>query len=119
PNNRYVYVVAHLPAATDEDAIALARRDRTYMPQSYREVPASSSAAEPKPGRSIDEIVPYDQRKYFDMYQVIDRLIDAGSWFEIKRLFAQEIIVGFARLAGRAVGIVANQPKVKGGVLMV
>jgi acetyl-CoA carboxylase carboxyltransferase component len=106
-------------ATSDEDAIALARRYLTYMPQSYRDVPAASAAAEPKPGRSIDEIVPYDQRKYFDMYEVINRLIDADSWFEIKRLFAQEIIVGFARLAGRPVGIVANQPKVKGGVLMV
>ncbi len=106
-------------AASDEDAIALARRYLTYMPQSYRDVPAMAPAAEPKPGRSVDEIVPYDQRKYFDMYEVIDRLIDAGSWFEIKRLFAQEIIVGFARLGGRAVGVVANQPKVKGGVLMV
>jgi acetyl-CoA carboxylase carboxyltransferase component len=106
-------------AASDEDAIALARRYLTYMPQSYRDVPAMAPAAEPKPGRSVDEIVPYDQRKYFDMYEVIDRLIDAGSWFEIKRLFAQEVIVGFARLGGRAVGIVANQPKVKGGVLMV
>jgi acetyl-CoA carboxylase carboxyltransferase component len=76
-------------------------------------------AVEPKPGRPIEEIVPYDQRKYFDMYEVIDRIIDAGSWFEIKKLFAREIIVGFARLGGRAVGIVANQPKVKGGVLMV
>jgi acetyl-CoA carboxylase carboxyltransferase component len=106
-------------AASDEDAIALARRYLTYMPQSYRDVPAMAPAAEPKPGRSVDEIVPYDQRKYFDMYEVIDRLIDVGSWFEIKRLFAQEVIVGFARLGGRAVGIVANQPKVKGGVLMV
>jgi len=106
-------------AASDEDAIALARRYLTYMPQSYRGLPGAAAAAEPKPGRSIDEIVPYDQRKYFDMYEVIDRLIDADSWFEIKRLFAQEIIVGFARLGGRVVGIVANQPKVKGGVLMV
>ena len=106
-------------AASDEDAIALARRYLTYMPQSFRELPAMASAAEPKPGRSVDEIVPYDQRKYFDMYEVIDRVIDAGSWFEIKKLFAQEVIVGFARLGGRAVGIVANQPKVKGGVLMV
>src|SRR5256712_8920579 len=89
------------------------------MPQSYGGLPAPRGAAEPKAGRPIDEIVPYDQRKYFDMYEVIDRLIDAGSWFEIKRLFAQEVIVGFARLAGRPVGIVANQPKVKGGVLMV
>jgi acetyl-CoA carboxylase carboxyltransferase component len=106
-------------ATSDEDAIALARRYLTYMPQSYRDLPAPTTAAEPKPGRSIDEIVPYDQRKYFDMYEVIHRLIDADSWFEIKRLFAQEIIVGFARLAGRPVGVVANQPKVKGGVLMV
>ncbi len=63
--------------------------------------------------------MPYDQRKWFDMYEVIDRVIDAGSFFEIKRLFAGEIIVGLARIGGRAVGIVANQPKVKGGVLMV
>src|SRR5439155_1176056 len=48
-------------AASDEDAIALARRYLTYMPQSYRDLPAVSAAAEPKPGRSIDEIVPYDQ----------------------------------------------------------
>jgi acetyl-CoA carboxylase carboxyltransferase component len=106
-------------ASSDEDAIALARRYLTYMPQSFGELPAAAAPAEPKPGRSIDEIVPYDQRKYFDMYEVINRLIDADSWFEIKRLFAQEIIVGLARLGGRVVGIVANQPKVKGGVLMV
>ena len=53
------------------------------------------------------------------MYEVIDRVVDAGSFFEIKRLFAQEIITGFARIGGRVAGIVANQPKVKGGVLMV
>ncbi len=53
------------------------------------------------------------------MYEVIDRIVDAGSFFEIKRLFAQEIITGFARIGGRVAGIVANQPKVKGGVLMV
>ena len=106
-------------AASDEDAIELARRYLAYMPQSYQERPAEHDAVEPKPGRSIEEIVPYDQRKYFDMYEVIDRVIDAGSWFEVKRLFAAEIIVGLARIAGRTVGIVANQPKVKGGVLFV
>ena len=106
-------------AASDEEAIEMARRYLTYMPQSYAELPPAREPAAAKPGRSIDEIVPYDQRKYFDMYEVIDRVIDAGSWFEIKRLFAGEVIVGFARLAGRPIGIVANQPKVKGGVLMV
>jgi acetyl-CoA carboxylase carboxyltransferase component len=53
------------------------------------------------------------------MYELIGRLVDAGSWLEIKRLFAPEIITGLARLGGRAVGIVANQPRVKGGVLFV
>src|SRR5205823_6422912 len=106
-------------ATSDEEAIELAKRYLSYMPGSYREPPARAAAAEPKPGRSIDEIVPYDQRKWFDMYEVIDRVIDAGSWFEVKKLFAAEVIVGLARIDGRAVGIVANQPKVKGGVLMV
>jgi acetyl-CoA carboxylase carboxyltransferase component len=106
-------------AASDEEAIEIAKRYLAYMPGSFRAVPAARDAAEPKPGRSIDEIVPYDQRKYFDMYEVIDQIIDAGSWFDVKKLFAQEIIVGLARIGGRVVGVVANQPKVKGGVLMV
>jgi len=108
-----------LLAASDEDAIELAKRYLALRPQSFQERPASGEAKEPKPGRSIDEIVPYDQRKFFDMYEVIDRVVDAGTWFEIKRLFAPEIIVGLARLGGQVVGIVANQPKVKGGVLFV
>ncbi len=106
-------------AGSDEEAIELAKRYLAFMPQSYRERPGAVEARPAAPGRSIDEIVPYDQRKWFDMYEVIGHVVDAGSFFEIKRLFAQEIITGFARLGGRAVGIVANQPKVKGGVLMV
>jgi acetyl-CoA carboxylase carboxyltransferase component len=104
---------------SDEEAIEACRRYLAYMPASYRERPAAAEAMPSRPGRPIDQIVPYDQRKWFDMYEVIDRVIDAGSFFEIKRLFAGEVIVGLARLGGRAVGIVANQPKVKGGVLMV
>src|SRR5258707_12568645 len=106
-------------AASDEEAIELCRLYLSYLPGSFRERPAPVEAISPKPGRSVEEIVPYDQRKWFDVYEVIDRVIDAGSFFEIKRLFAPEIVVGFARLGGRAVGLVANQPKVKGGVLMV
>jgi acetyl-CoA carboxylase carboxyltransferase component len=106
-------------AASDEEAIEVARRYLAYMPASFAERPAAREPAEPKAGRAIDDIVPYDQRKYFDMYELIDRLVDDGSWFEIKKLFAAEVIVGLARLAGNVVGIVANQPKVKGGVLMV
>ncbi|HUG36310.1 MAG TPA: acyl-CoA carboxylase subunit beta [Candidatus Limnocylindrales bacterium] len=106
-------------AASDEEAIELCKRYLSFMPGSYRGRPAARDATPSRPGRPIDEIVPYDQRKWFDMHEVIGRIIDDGSFFEIKRLFAGEIIVGFARLGGRAVGIVANQPKVKGGVLMV
>jgi acetyl-CoA carboxylase carboxyltransferase component len=106
-------------AASDEEAIELARRYLAFMPASWQERPAPVAGRAAKPGRAIEEIVPYDQRKWFDMYEVIDRVVDEGSFFEIKRLFAGEVIVGFARLGGRAVGLVANQPKVKGGVLMV
>src|SRR5204863_294196 len=66
-------------AASDEEAIELAKRYLALMPASYRETPAMKPAAEPKAGRSIDEIVPYDQRKWFDMYEVIDRLVHAGA----------------------------------------
>src|SRR3970282_651558 len=69
--------------------------------------------------RPIEEIVPVGQGIPFDMYELVDGLIDAGSWFEIKKLFAPELITGLARMGGRPVGIVANQPKVKGGVLFV
>jgi len=106
-------------AASDEEAIELAKRYLAFMPASYKERPATRESREAERGRPIEDIVPYDQRKWFDMYELIGRVVDAGSFFEIKRLFAQEIITGFARLGGRAVGIVANQPKVKGGVLMV
>ena len=106
-------------AESDEDAIALARRYLEFMPASFRARPPRTEATAPRPGRPIEEIVPFDQRKWFDMYELIDRVVDAGSFFEVKRLFAPEIIVGFARLEGRAIGLVANQPKVKGGVLMV
>jgi acetyl-CoA carboxylase carboxyltransferase component len=106
-------------AGSDEEAIALARRYLAFMPDSFRVRPSRAAAAPARAGRAIADIVPFDQRKWFDMYEVIDRLVDEGSFFEVKRLFAPEIIVGLARLDGRAIGLVANQPKVKGGVLMV
>src|SRR6266545_2029298 len=66
---------------------------------------------------TIEEIVPAEQNRAFDMCQVIDRLVDEGSFFEVKRLFAPELITGLARLDGRVIGVLANQPKAKGGVL--
>lgn len=91
----------------------------TYFPQNYREKPAVVEAAPPASGRDIDEIVPLNENLPFDMYEVIFRLIDEGSWFEIKKLFAPELITGLARIGGRPVGILANQSLEKGGVLFV
>ena len=70
-------------------------------------------------GKTIPELVPANQNQPFDMQLLIEQLVDAGSFFPMKKLFAQEMITGFGRIGGRAVGILANQPKVKGGVLFV
>ena len=69
-----------------------------------------------KVGRTLEEIIPENQNAPFDMYEAIDALIDEGSFFDVKKLFAKEIITGLARIDGQPVGIIANQPKVKGGV---
>jgi acetyl-CoA carboxylase carboxyltransferase component len=106
--------------AKDEDACLKAARDYfACMPQNAGQgVP--SVEARPHGGKKrIDEVLPDKENQAFDMFEVIAALCDEGSFFEVKKLFARELITGFARLGGRAVGIVANQPKWKGGVLFV
>ncbi|MGO8969913.1 MAG: acyl-CoA carboxylase subunit beta [Myxococcaceae bacterium] len=105
---------------TEDEAIAAARAYLSYLPDSFSGEPPMVEARDPdRSGRSFDDIIPADQNKPFDMFALVRELIDAGSFFEVKKLFAQELITGFARIAGRPVGIVANQPKYKGGVLFV
>ncbi|HLL55676.1 MAG TPA: acyl-CoA carboxylase subunit beta [Myxococcaceae bacterium] len=105
---------------TEQEAIAAAKSYLSYLPSNFSQVPPRAEAKAPKKsGKKIEEIIPADQNKPFDMYALINELIDEGSWFEIKKLFAQELVTGFGRIAGRPVGIVANQPKYKGGVLFV
>lgn len=104
---------------SEEEAIAQAKRYLSYLPQRCGEQPPRAEAAAPVAGRPIAEIIPSNQNAPFQMYELIDQLIDAGSFFEIKKRFAPEIITGFGRIDGRVVGIVANQPRVKGGVLFV
>jgi len=107
-------------AANEEEAIQAARRYLSYLPDDYTKELPVEAARPPKPdARDINEIVPENQNTPFNMYDLIDALVDEGSFFEIKKLFAQELITGFARLEGKPVGIVANQPRVKGGVLFV
>lgn len=104
---------------TEEEAIAAARRYLAYFPDNCDGKPPASRPKEPASARPLADIVPANQNQPFDMQHFIDSLVDADSWFPIKELFAAEVITGLARLDGRVVGIVANQPKVKGGVLFV
>lgn len=106
-------------AQNEEEAIALARKYLSYFPSNYKHKAPVIEIKQPLAGRTLEEIVPKDQNTPFDMYEFINGLIDEGSFFEMKKLFAQELITGFARIGGRAVGILANQPRVKGGVLFV
>jgi acetyl-CoA carboxylase carboxyltransferase component len=105
---------------TEDEAIAFCKRYLAVMPQSFEGPSPLAEARAPKGGGPrIEDIVPADENKFFDMLAVIREIIDEDSWLEIKALYAREILTGFARIEGRAVGIVANQPKWLGGVLFV
>jgi methylmalonyl-CoA decarboxylase subunit alpha len=109
----------HFLVESDEEAIDLAVRYLSYMPGSWREESPVAPPAEPASASSIAEIVPADENQPFDMQEVLDALLDADSFLEVHRRWAKELIVGYGRLDGRVVGVVANQPRQKGGVLFV
>jgi acetyl-CoA carboxylase carboxyltransferase component len=104
--------------AGDREAIDFAKAYFRYMPQRSGERPAACegkpAAGGPKP---IAELIPDEPNRGYDMRKVIDAIVDEGSWLEIKKLFAKELLTGFARLDGHPVGVLANQPMQKGGVL--
>ena len=106
----------HFLVGSDEEGIDLTKRYLSYFPSSWRE-PAPVSVGE-SPSAGLPDI-PADENKPFDMLGLIDALVDAGSFLEVQQRWAKELIVGYARLDGRVIGIVANQPKQKGGVLFV
>jgi acetyl-CoA carboxylase carboxyltransferase component len=109
----------HLLVSSDEEGIDLARRYLSYFPSSFADEPPNAPPAGTASDRPIRELIPADENKPFDMRELLDRLIDEDSFFEVHDRWAKEVIVGYARLDGHVVGIVANQPKVKGGVLFV
>ncbi len=111
--------VGHALVATDEEGIAFARRYLGYMPTNYETASPEMPASEPALTDSIGDLIPLDENKPFDVHQVLDGLLDADSFLEIHARWAKEIVVGFGRLGGQAIGVVANQPKVKGGVLFI
>ena len=104
--------------ADDKEAIEFAKAYFRYMPQRAGEKPRSCDAKPARaPSKPIAELIPDEPNRGYDMRKLIDAIIDEGSWLEIKKLFAKELLTGFARLDGQAVGILANQPMQKGGVL--
>ena len=109
---------AHQLAASDEEAIKDARRYLSYLPTSWRtQPPAAAPAAPARPPESIGELIPADENRPFDMLELTRGAARRRGFMEIQPRWAKEIIVGLARLDGRAIGVVASQPKHKGGVL--
>src|ERR1700688_463158 len=110
----------HQLVASDAEGIATARRYLSYLPSSWEQDPP---LAPPAPARALQDVgglhalIPEDENKPFDMKTLIDGLVDEDSMLEIHPRWAKELIVGYARLEGAVIGVVANQPRHKGGVL--
>jgi acetyl-CoA carboxylase carboxyltransferase component len=109
----------HFLVKTDEEGVDLAKRYLSYFPRHWREDPPPAPPARPGSDAPIGDLIPADENKPFDMLGLIDSLVDEGSFLEVHERWAKELVVGYARLEGRVVGIVANQPRQKGGVLFV
>jgi methylmalonyl-CoA decarboxylase subunit alpha len=106
----------HFLVGSDEEGIDLAKRYLSYFPGSCDEEPPPAPPAAPT---APVPAIPADENKPWDMRELIAAVVDEGSFLEVHKRWAKEVIVGLARLDGRVVGVVANQPKFKGGVLFV
>jgi methylmalonyl-CoA carboxyltransferase 12S subunit len=112
--------VVHFVAESDEDAIQITQRLLSFLPNNNSEDPpfvASSHEEFLSSDDRLDSIVPADPRSAYDIRDVISLIVDSADFLEIQEYFAPNLVVGFGRLAGNTVGIVANQPKVRAGVL--
>ncbi|GAA2098486.1 acyl-CoA carboxylase subunit beta [Microlunatus panaciterrae] len=105
-------------ATDDTDAIEQAKQFFSYLPGSWRVPPPVYDGSDPECPFDA-ELVPSSESLGYDITTVINAIVDADSFFEIKPLFAPEVVIGFGLLEGQPIGIVANQPAVKGGVLFV
>jgi acetyl-CoA carboxylase carboxyltransferase component len=111
--------VCHLSADTEADALYLIRKLLSYLPQNNMDDPPfNANSDDPlRMEAALDNLIPDDPGKPYDIKDVIHLIVDDGQFFEIHEAYAQNIVVGFARLGGHAIGIVANQPAVLAGVL--
>ena len=111
--------VADFAAENEQEGIETIKKLLSYLPQNNMELPPVRETADPvgRVSDSLNSIVPDNPNKAYDMYGVIREIVDDGDFFEVHREFARNIIVGFAHMGGRGVGIVANQPQMLAGVL--
>lgn len=110
--------VTHFACANELECIQYIKKLLSYMPQNCEEEAPRlpyTSGNESRP--QLNNIVPANPNQPYDMREVIDGIVDDGSFFEVHKNFAENIVVGFARLAGRSVGVVGNQPASLAGVL--
>jgi propionyl-CoA carboxylase beta chain len=111
--------VSHFTASSDEDALALTRRILSYLPLNNLEEPPGAEPLEPG-GAAATELagqVPTDPNAPYDILSVIGRIVDPDSWLEVQSGWAANLVIGFARLGGAPIGVVANQPSVLAGCL--
>jgi methylmalonyl-CoA carboxyltransferase large subunit len=110
--------VIHFIAEDDRHAVLLAQKLLSFLPSNNLEDPPRVEG-DPNvdPDRSLDDVVPADNKKGYDVRDVITKVVDFADFLEVQSGYAMNIVVGFARIAGRTVGIIANQPSVQAGVL--
>ncbi len=111
--------VAHMVAENDEDCLKMIRKLLSYLPSNNLEDAPVQSCDDPadRADSELVGLVPTDPTKAYDMYDLVKRVIDRDSFYEVHKDFAPNAITGFARLLGRSVGIIANQPKVYAGCI--
>jgi acetyl-CoA carboxylase carboxyltransferase component len=109
--------VAHFLAENEEECLLMVKRLLSYIPLNNLEDPPIVPSLEPEKPEEIIDLVPEDPKKPYNMLNVIDKIFDRNSFFEVHKHYAPNAIVGFARLNGFSVGVVANQPAVLTGVL--
>ncbi len=108
-----------LLCGSDAEAISALRAYLAYFPSNWRQEAPAAPARTPGSRADIGALLPSDPARGYDVHQVLEALLDQGSFFEIKPLYARELVCGLGRLGGRAVGVLASQPEHQGGVLFV
>ena len=109
---------ADFVAKSEEEAAEIVKKLLSYLPDSFDGKPPELPSVEPsRDPREIDSIIPKEPNRAYDVRKLIEAVVDGDSFFEVKANFAKELVTGFARLNGKTIGIVANQPMQKGGAI--